>query len=133
MIRKLHKLTGQRSVKATDIQLGVKIRARRLEAGLSQQELGEALGVSFQQVQKYEKGVNRVSAGRLGEIAKTLGESMAYFTGTETAVTTKFTKLLTDAPSQRLLTAFATIADQATRYKIVGLVESMAHMKKKAA
>lgn len=131
MPRKTYPKTKPRSVSLSDKSIGEKVRARRLEAGLSQDDLGKALGVSFQQVQKYEKGSNRVSASRLGDIAKILGESMSYFTGVhDTPTTSKFTKLLTDPPSQRLLTAFALIPDQATRYKIVGLVESMT---KKAA
>jgi transcriptional regulator with XRE-family HTH domain len=58
-----------------DKALGEKIRTRRVAAGISQEALGDVLGVSFQQVQKYEKGVNRVSAVRLGQIADALGES----------------------------------------------------------
>lgn len=59
----------QRASDPADKKLGEKIRTRRTAAGMSQSELGEVLGVSFQQVQKYEKGVNRVSAVRLEQIA----------------------------------------------------------------
>ncbi|WP_375617165.1 helix-turn-helix domain-containing protein, partial [Bartonella sp. AP58NXGY] len=52
-----------------DISIGKRIRHRRMSMRLSQKELGNSLGVSFQQIQKYEKGLNRVSAGRLLEIA----------------------------------------------------------------
>jgi transcriptional regulator with XRE-family HTH domain len=52
-----------------EVQMGARLRAMRMEAGISQQELGTKLGVSFQQVQKYEKGINRVSASRLMQIA----------------------------------------------------------------
>src|ERR1700712_3712435 len=68
-----------RSSGPLDKALGDKIRARRLTAKLSQEELASHLGVSFQQVQKYEKGANRVSAVRLEQIAKALGESISYF------------------------------------------------------
>jgi transcriptional regulator with XRE-family HTH domain len=64
-----------------DIQLGGRLRALRIDRKMSQQELGEALGVSFQQVQKYEKGVNRVSAVRLNQIAKLLKVSSDDITG----------------------------------------------------
>lgn len=64
-----------------DTVVGNRIRARRMEMGRSQQELGDALGVSFQQVQKYEKGVNRVGVGRLQQIAKYLQADMAFFMG----------------------------------------------------
>ena len=55
----------QRSAGKPDIELGKRIRLRRVEQKISQAELGDKLGVSFQQVQKYEKGVNRVGAARL--------------------------------------------------------------------
>lgn len=115
----------QRSAGKPDVELGKLIRARRIEAAMSQQELGTALGVSFQQVQKYEKGVNRVSATRLSEIAKALGESLEYFTGTQSAQTSGLMTMLTDNASQRLLRAFHKIEDMPTRYKVVGLLESI--------
>ncbi len=62
-----------------DKHVGRRLRARRKELGLSQEKLGELLGLTFQQVQKYEKGVNRISAGRLYEVALVLGEDVAYF------------------------------------------------------
>ncbi|WP_375641775.1 MULTISPECIES: helix-turn-helix domain-containing protein [unclassified Bartonella] len=62
-----------------DILIGKKIRHRRISMGLSQKELGNHLGVSFQQIQKYEKGLNRVSAGCLLEIAKKLDVPVNFF------------------------------------------------------
>ncbi|WP_375650830.1 helix-turn-helix domain-containing protein [Bartonella sp. OT172YNZD] len=62
-----------------DISIGKKIRHRRISMGLFQKELGSYLGVSFQQIQKYEKGLNRVSAGCLLEIAKKLEVPMNFF------------------------------------------------------
>ncbi len=62
-----------------DISIGKRIRHRRISMGLSQKELGSYLGVSFQQIQKYEKGSNRVSAGCLLEIAKKLEVPMNFF------------------------------------------------------
>lgn len=109
-----------------DAKIGQRIRVRRIEAAMSQAVLGEKLGVTFQQVQKYEKGVNRVSATRLQQIAKLFEEPSSYFTGEgETASTTKFTSLLTDAPSQRLLKAFSNIPSTEMRYKIVHLIEQI--------
>ena len=67
------------SAEAFDVQLGQRIRARRLWLGLSQTELGAALGLSFQQVQKYERGMNRISAGRLYQFAKILDVPINYF------------------------------------------------------
>lgn len=115
----------QRQVTGDDKLLGTRIRARRIEAGMSQDELGKALGVSFQQVQKYEKGVNRVTAIRLAQIAKALGESLDYFTGIQSPATSQLMAMTTDNASQRLLRAFHKIEDMPTRYKVVGLLESI--------
>lgn len=62
-----------------DRLVGQRLRWRRRELRLTQEKLGELLSLTFQQVQKYEKGVNRISAGRLYEIAAALGVQVAYF------------------------------------------------------
>lgn len=62
-----------------DIHIGQKIYQLRLAQGLSRQELGEKIGVTHQQCQKYEKGTNRISAGRLALIAKVLNKNISYF------------------------------------------------------
>jgi transcriptional regulator with XRE-family HTH domain len=62
-----------------DLHVGARIRMRRKILGVSQERLAEALGLTFQQVQKYERGANRVSASKLYEIARTLQSSVAYF------------------------------------------------------
>lgn len=59
--------------------VGQRLRWRRRELKLTQEQLGERLGLTFQQVQKYEKGVNRISAGRLFEMAQVLGITITYF------------------------------------------------------
>lgn len=64
-----------------DKEIGARIRQARQLAGMSQIKLGDGIGVRFQQVQKYEQGVNRVSASTLNDIAKTLGKPIAYFYG----------------------------------------------------
>src|ERR1044071_7256247 len=68
-----------------DVEVGQRIRIQRLQSGLSQTSLAEQLGVTFQQVQKYEKGVNRVGAGRLTKIAKVLGVPVSTFFGAHDA------------------------------------------------
>ncbi len=73
------KVVNQRASSYADVALGMKIRARRSELGMSQSELGGKLGVSFQQVQKYEKGVNRVTAPRLQQIALVLNCNISFF------------------------------------------------------
>ncbi len=62
-----------------DVWVGSKIRERRTIIGLSQTTLGEALGLTFQQIQKYERGANRLSCSRLYDLARTLGVSVNYF------------------------------------------------------
>lgn len=62
-----------------DRHVGLRIRLRRRQAGFSQQRLAEIIGLTFQQVQKYERGANRVSASKLWDIAEALGVSPAYF------------------------------------------------------
>jgi len=64
---------------ALDRYVGTRMRVRRLEIGMSQEKLGEALGITFQQVQKYEKGTNRVSISRLHQIAQALETPLSYF------------------------------------------------------
>jgi len=64
---------------AIDLHVGERIRTRRMLLGMGQEKLAQSIGVTFQQVQKYEKGYNRVSASRLYEIANVLGVAVAFF------------------------------------------------------
>jgi len=68
-----------RSPTAVDTHVGLKIRARRIFLGLSQTELADAAGITFQQVQKYERGANRVGASRLQQFSEALGVLPSYF------------------------------------------------------
>jgi transcriptional regulator with XRE-family HTH domain len=68
-----------RSTAAIDDHVGGRIRERRIMLGLTQQQLAEMIGVTYQQAHKYEHGINRVSAGRLYEIARVLNAPIAYF------------------------------------------------------
>ncbi|MCW9034605.1 MAG: helix-turn-helix domain-containing protein [Alphaproteobacteria bacterium] len=63
----------------TDRYVGSRIRERRIMLGLSQQQMADMIGVTYQQAHKYEKGINRISAGRLYEIAQVLKVSVSYF------------------------------------------------------
>lgn len=62
-----------------DIHVGARVRLRRTMLGMSQEKLGEALGLTFQQVQKYERGANRVGASRLWEMSRVLDVPVSYF------------------------------------------------------
>src|SRR5713101_6226779 len=62
-----------------DMEIGTRVRTLRLQRGWSQTELGKALNVTFQQIQKYEKGTNRISAGRLQRISEVLNVPVTFF------------------------------------------------------
>lgn len=129
--------TKKRRPNSADGQVGESIRAHRLAAGMSQAELAKRLGVSFQQVQKYEKGTNRVGAGRLPQIAELFDVPIgALFAGTLDVSFGKRTAgavpaaLVTDSATVRLLTAYASIADRSVRSQLSGLVERIANSAK---
>ena len=110
-----------------EIEMGKKIRLRRVEQRLSQSDLGEQLGVSFQQVQKYEKGVNRVGATRLQQIATALDVSVTFFyDGDGKTKEVESLLFLDSAFSLRLLRAYSKIQDQAIQRHMVSLMEAVA-------
>jgi transcriptional regulator with XRE-family HTH domain len=117
-----------------DVEVGQRIRLHRLQSGLSQTELAKQLGITFQQVQKYEKGVNRVGAGRLTKIAQVLGVPVTTFFGAPGETTgrdelrsgTSTLKLLTMPGALRLLRAYGQVNDGKMRLSIVQLVENIA-------
>ena len=115
----------------TDVDrlVGLRITALRKARGLSQTALGQAVGVTFQQVQKYEKGQNRVGAGRLRDIAHLLEVPVSAFFdeegGAERAGADVF-GFLRAPGAMDLLRAFATVEDDAVRREIVGLVRAIA-------
>ena len=71
--------SGEEDIHPVDRHVGRRVQEKRLGLGLSQTALAQAVGVSFQQVQKYEKGTNRVSASKLFEIAELMREEIAFF------------------------------------------------------
>jgi transcriptional regulator with XRE-family HTH domain len=117
---------------SADIELGESIRARRLIAGMSQSDLAGRLGVSFQQVQKYEKGTNRVGAGRLPQIAEIfdipIGALFDVNANTSPGVSkgTAPVKLLPDRSTLKLLTAFSGIAHPEIRHSLIELIDTIA-------
>ena len=121
-----------------DIDVGHRIRIERLARGLSQTALANQLGVTFQQVQKYEKGVNRVGAGRLTKIAEVLGIEVGTFFGGKEMLGSEPPKegeasplkLLTVSGAFRLLRGYAAIEDSNLRRAIVDLVEQISNQKR---
>jgi transcriptional regulator with XRE-family HTH domain len=122
-----------------DVHVGARIRMRRMILGISQEKLGTALGVTFQQVQKYEKGATRVGAGRLLEIANYLGVPVSYFfetavfealeahghNGTLANANDEFDQFVKSSEGIKLNNAFLGINDPAIRRHLLDLVVSM--------
>jgi transcriptional regulator with XRE-family HTH domain len=73
------KRAGRARPQDIDRHVGARMRERRIMLGLTQQQMAELIGVTYQQAHKYEKGINRVAAGRLYSIAQTLGVEVSYF------------------------------------------------------
>lgn len=137
---KTRSATKKRKPTAADAQVGESIRAHRLIAGMSQNDLARQLGVSFQQVQKYEKGTNRVGAGRLPQIAEIFHVPInALFKGyAETSPgkengSSAPVKLITDPNVLKLLTAYSGITDRTVRRSVAELIERIAKSAKKKA
>src|SRR5579862_7055757 len=81
MVRTFQRLGRQKAEKPNpvDVQVGSRVRLRRNMLGLSQEKLGEAIGLTFQQVQKYERGANRIGASRLHELSRVLDVPVSFF------------------------------------------------------
>lgn len=115
-----------------DVLVGQNIKLHRLAKSMSQEELAHRLGLTFQQLQKYERGINRVGGGRLFRIASILGiEISNFFEGAERAdprPVESFSpiSLISDPQSFRLVQAFAKINDPDMRRTLATLVEKIA-------
>ena len=121
-----------------DIHVGSRIRLRRNMLGISQEKLGESLGITFQQIQKYEKGTNRVGATRLQAISSILGVPVSFFfaaapgsypgpaRGMEDSSTTYVVDFLSSAEGLQLNRAFVKISDAKVRRKVLDLVKALA-------
>jgi transcriptional regulator with XRE-family HTH domain len=116
----------KRRATALDTDIGLKVRAKRLDKGLSQTGLGELLGVTFQQVQKYEKGVNRISAGRLQRIAEVLDVPVTWFMGVTGKRADPGFDFLQSKTAIRLNKAFSKITSRSVRYAVVIMLEALA-------
>ena len=111
-----------------DSHVGLRIRMRRKEMGVSQERLAESLGITFQQVQKYERGANRVSASKLWEIATALRTPVSYFydglSDRESAAAQRDAAqdFLLSTDGIELMAAFPRITEASVRRKIIELV-----------
>jgi transcriptional regulator with XRE-family HTH domain len=123
----------------TDKYVGSRVRMRRMMLGMSQEKLADALGLTFQQIQKYEKGTNRISASRLQAISQILDAPVHFFfegapnTAKSGAVhelgespsPAYVTDFLTTSDGLALVKAFVKIKDSALRRSIVRMVEAI--------
>jgi transcriptional regulator with XRE-family HTH domain len=111
-----------------DVHVGRRLRARREALGLSQGALGRRLGITFSQIQKYEKGVNRIGAGRLYRMASLLDVPVDYFydeLGTPPPRQVEETRAGSAAEASRLQEAFGRINDPQARHAVLSLVASL--------
>src|SRR5215469_15090331 len=117
-----------RRLTPADVRIGSLIRLQRRSKGLSLEDLGDALGVAHQQVQKYETGQNRVPGTRLEQISKLLDVPLSdFFKGSDNRKGELETLALTrNAAALRLLRAFNAIKSRSARYRVLEIVERMA-------
>jgi transcriptional regulator with XRE-family HTH domain len=112
-----------------DVDVGRRVRALRLKKGMSQGKLGDALGLTFQQVQKYERGMNRIGAGRLQRIAEIFGVPIGALFGAQGPAKTPSESLfefVDSAAALRLLRAYSQIVNPKLRQALVTLAEEAA-------
>ena len=127
-------IINPRSSGKHDGELGRRLRLRRVEQKMSQSELADKLGVSFQQVQKYEKGVNRVGAARLQQVATALDVPVTFFfdddglgkRASDGKREVESLLFIDSAFSLRLLRAYASVKNQTVQRQFVSLIESIA-------
>jgi transcriptional regulator with XRE-family HTH domain len=124
-------MNDERAANAIDRKVGQRVRSRRLEVGMSQERLAELLGVTFQQVQKYEKGVNRIAVSRLWDISVALELPVnRFFEGVSMrGVAENRQEFVDDAlatpEGAQLMAMFASIKSQKLRRKVVELVKTL--------
>jgi transcriptional regulator with XRE-family HTH domain len=123
----------KKSPNQIDKHIGSRVRARRIMLGMSQEKLADAIGLTFQQIQKYEKGVNRIGASRLLHIAGILDVSIEFFFEglpglraggfSDDSLVADF---LTRPESDRLVRGFLKLKDDEARRKVADLVDWLA-------
>jgi transcriptional regulator with XRE-family HTH domain len=125
-----------KSPNPVDRHVGSRVRMRRMLVGMSQEKLGEALGITFQQIQKYEKGTNRIGASRLHQIARVLSVPVEFFYEgapqiggsegfAEAPASGYVADFLTTSEGLELIKAFIEIKDSKVRRKLVDLAKAL--------
>jgi transcriptional regulator with XRE-family HTH domain len=133
-----NQMMAKKSPNPTDKYVGSRVRMRRLMLSMSQEKLGEKLGLTFQQVQKYEKGTNRIGASRLQHISQILKVPVSFFFegvsgpgkpedgSTKPPVADYVSDFLSSSDGLALTKAFTNIKDSRLRRRVVDLVEEIA-------
>ena len=127
----------KKSTGSIDKEIGSRVRMRRISIGMSQEKLGDMLGLTFQQVQKYEKGTNRISVSRLVDIAKILGVDIHFFFNgiksikddggfSEEASPPYISEVMSTPEGLQLIRTFTSIKNSRVRKSIVQLVSALA-------
>lgn len=131
---------GSRRANPVDVHVGSRVRLRRMLLGMSQEKLGEHLGLTFQQIQKYEKGINRIGASRLFDLSKVLSVPVQFFyeelpvsgvdgaSGFAEPAESYAVEFLASREGLELNKAFARITDPRVRRSIVELIRAFAGM-----
>ncbi|WP_426031687.1 helix-turn-helix domain-containing protein [Caulobacter sp. DWP3-1-3b2] len=116
-----------------DLYVGARLRIRRKVLGLSQTQLADALGITFQQIQKYERGANRISASKLYEAARLLESQVSYFFDgldetsgvSDDGFSQRMTQFVATAEGLELADLFPRLKDRRLRRRVVDLVKAM--------
>lgn len=133
-------MTEDKKPHPIDVHVGGRVRLRRTMLGMSQDKLAESLGLTFQQIQKYEKGVNRIGASRVFEISRVLGVPIQFFFDDYDEITGRsygfaeagpddgaaMMELLNSPEGVQLCKHFAAITDPKIRKRVLELVKSLA-------
>ena len=129
-------IAAKKQANPIDIQVGNRVRIRRMLIGMSQERLGDLLGLTFQQVQKYEKGVNRIGAGRLFEVARILNVPIDFFyeglsgagdqPGVRENESAPVMEFVSSGEGLQLSLAFMKIKEAKVRKRVLDLVKSLA-------
>ena len=136
---------GKKSPNPVDVHVGSRVRLRRMLVGLSQEKLGHSMGLTFQQIQKYEKGVNRIGASRLYKLSQILNVPVGFFyegmnqmegsanPGMAEENTEAFLyEFLNTRDGLELNRAFVKVSDPSIRKSVIDLVRSLGRTASKA-
>ena len=137
MGKKTRRHKGNRQADSRDTEVGRRIRSRRLECRLTLTELAYGIGVTYQQVQQYEKGTNRLTAGQLERVSKKLGVPISFFFDNMEGASAgaprdpkkgkdSVFELMQTSGAIRIVKAFHKIQSSKTRAMLVGMAEEMA-------